>query len=295
MSEDTIINLLAGGTLLFAVVLSILIKGTKVHKALTFIFYPLIKLKEWLDPDYWANRIGEGSGAYDKARAYSKKKKPWYIKPILIVLIILLVLFMSELQAGDNHVHIEQIADSDETVLTIDQEGHNNTIDFTMAHSNNTIILKQVGASNKISWVPYWGSGKAWGGDIDGTGNNLNIYQENGATYGGHVWGDNNDVDIIQKGTHTHYIDIHMNSVDHDLLQEDSGSSYSHVYYYGTADGSSASIQQKGGGSHNATITLQGNQPTSLNLIQDSTSNKTYSITQNCVTVGGCSLSITQE
>ena len=85
-----------------------------------------------------------------------------------------------------------------------------------MAHSNNTIILKQVGASNSISWVPYWGSGKAWGGDIDGTGNNLNIYQENGATYGGHVWGDNNDVDIIQKGTHTHYIDVHMNSVDHD-------------------------------------------------------------------------------
>ena len=31
MSEDTIINLLAGGTLLFAIVLSILIKNTKVH------------------------------------------------------------------------------------------------------------------------------------------------------------------------------------------------------------------------------------------------------------------------
>ena len=59
MSEDTIINLLAGGTLLFAVVLSILIKNTKAHKVLTFIFYPLIKLKEWLDPDLISNTIDQ--------------------------------------------------------------------------------------------------------------------------------------------------------------------------------------------------------------------------------------------
>ena len=73
------------------------------------------------------------------------------------------------------------------------------------------------------------------------------------------------------------------------------GSSYSHIYYYGTADGSIANVQQKGGGSHNATITLQGSQPTNITLIQDSTSNKTYSITQNCVTVGGCTVSVTQQ
>ena len=75
MSEDTIINLLAGGTLLFAVVLSILIRNTKAHKVLTFIFYPLIKLKDWVDPNYWANRVGEKSGAYDKAR--NSKFRQW--------------------------------------------------------------------------------------------------------------------------------------------------------------------------------------------------------------------------
>ena len=75
MSEDTIINLLAGGTLLFAVVLSILIRNTKAHKVLTFIFYPLIKLKDWVDPNYWANRVGENSGAYDKAR--NSKTRKW--------------------------------------------------------------------------------------------------------------------------------------------------------------------------------------------------------------------------
>ena len=75
MSEDTIINLLAGGTLLFAVVLSILIRNTKAHKVLTFIFYPLIKLKDWVDPNHWANRVGEKSGAYDKAR--NSKTRKW--------------------------------------------------------------------------------------------------------------------------------------------------------------------------------------------------------------------------
>ena len=75
MSEDTIINLLAGGTLLFAVVLSILIRNTKAHKVLTFIFYPLIKLKDWVDPNYWAIRVGEKSGAYDKAR--NSKTRKW--------------------------------------------------------------------------------------------------------------------------------------------------------------------------------------------------------------------------
>ena len=253
-------------------------------------------LKDWTSPSYWAHRIGEKSGLYGWAMKKGEQKKPWYIQVGLALVIILLLFFMSELQAGDNHVHIDQVGTGgDEVTLTIDQIGYNNEIDFSFAHSENTIILKQVGTNNKISWVPYWGSGKAWGGDIDGTGNNLNIYQEGGATYGGHVWGNDNDVDIIQKGTHTHYLDIHMDNVDHDVLQEDGGSSYSHIYYYGTADGSVANVQQKGGGSHNATITLQGSQPTNLTLIQDSTNALTYSITQNCVTVGGCTVSVTQQ
>jgi hypothetical protein len=75
MSEETIINLLAAGTLIFAVILSILIRNTKVHKVLTFIFYPLIKLKDWIDPNYWAGEVGEKSGLYDKAR--NSKTRKW--------------------------------------------------------------------------------------------------------------------------------------------------------------------------------------------------------------------------
>jgi len=75
MSEETIINLLAAGTLIFAVILGIVIRNTKIHKVLTFIFYPLIKLKDWVDPNYWAGEIGEKSGVYEKAR--NSKSRKW--------------------------------------------------------------------------------------------------------------------------------------------------------------------------------------------------------------------------
>ena len=35
----------------------------------------LKKLKDWTDPNYWANEIGEKSGAYDKAR--NSKIRQW--------------------------------------------------------------------------------------------------------------------------------------------------------------------------------------------------------------------------
>ena len=75
-------------------------------------------LKDWTSPSYWAHRIGEKSGLYGWAMKKGEQNKPWYIQVGLILVIIVLFFFMSELQAGDNHVHIEQIGtDSDETVL----------------------------------------------------------------------------------------------------------------------------------------------------------------------------------
>ena len=51
---------------------------------------------------------------------------------------------------------------------------------------------------------------------------------------------------------------------------------------------------QSGTGSHNSQIRLQGNQPTTLNLTQQGSTNQAYSLTQNCYTVGGCTVSVTQ-
>jgi hypothetical protein len=209
--------------------------------------------------------------------------------------ILLLILLTPVTWAGDNHVHVEQVASGDGTVLNTTQIGYDNSINFTFAHANNTFNLSQSGNGNSISWVSYWGAGKSWGGDVDGTNNTESVEQIGDNTYGRHIWGNSNTVDVYQNGTHTHNLDIHANSVEHEVHQSGSGSHYLHTYFYGSTSTSETSIMQKGSGNHNAQIRLQGNYPTTLTLLQDGSTNQSYNLTQNCQTSGGCTLSITQE
>jgi len=197
--------------------------------------------------------------------------------------------------AGDNHVHVEQVGnDGDDLSLTASQSGYDNLIKFSIGGADNTFNFLQIGDDNSISWVSYWGSGKNWGGDVDGHDNNETVVQKNGATYGRHIWGDYNTVDIYQDGTHTHNLDIHANNVTHDLYQEGTGSHYSHTYFYGTTSGSVTDITQTGNANHNAQIRIQGSEETTLTLIQQGGTNQSYNLTQNCHTTGGCTVNVTQ-
>ena len=208
-------------------------------------------------------------------------------------LLISLISLSLSVFADDNHVHVEQVADGDNASITATQIGYDNEINFTFGHQNNTFNFLQSGNGNSISWVSYWGSGKSWGGDVDGYNNNEYVRQYNGATYGRHILGNNNDVDVYQSGTHTHNLDIHASDVVHDINQSGTGSHYNHTYFYGSTSTSETTVVQSGTGSHNSQIKLQGNQPTTLNLQQGGT-NMSYNLTQNCFTVGGCTVSVTQ-
>ena len=216
-------------------------------------------------------------------------------KLLLFTLINTLIVATPVAFAGDNHVHVEQVGNGGDNVdLTINQIGYDNTINFSFGHINNTFNFLQEGDGNSISWVSYWGSGKSWGGDVDGVGNNEDVAQYDGATYGRHIWGDNNDVDVYQHGEHTFNLDIHADDTDVDLWQEGTGSHYAHTYFYGTADGSEVDVKQKDSANHNAQIKLQGTQPTILNLLQQGSTNQSYTITNTCYTAGGCTVNLTQ-
>jgi len=55
------------------------------------------------------------------------------------------------------------------------------------------------------------------------------------------------------------------------------------------------SVLQKGAwAQHSASISLSGTDPTTLNLTQQGTTSQSYSLSQTCYTVGGCSVSVTQ-
>jgi len=255
-------------------------------------------------------------------------------------------LFSSQsVRAGDNEIKIEQLSsDGDNLVLLIDQIGHDNTVDFTIDHASNEIEIKQTGQNNIISYVSYWGSGKNWGGDLDGSGNDLYFEQLNTLgsetnRIGFHIPGDNNTLKIGQGctfnsmadvscgdnssseyGGHTSNIDIHSDNVTIKGGQQTGSGSAEHdakAYFYGAdnssffyrqmgngdktltyvtyQDNSEGTVHQRGDGDHTATITLTGSQPTTLNLNQNSSTNQTYSLSQNCQTSGGCSVTVTQN
>ena len=202
--------------------------------------------------------------------------------------------------AGDNHVHIDQPTNgsADNVEINIEQLGYGNLIKFSVDHQNNTFNLSQKNGNNTISWVPWWGSGKSWGGDVDGRNNTIDIDQEGSSTYGAHVWGNYNDVDVYQSGEasdkHEVYLDIHANYTETDIWQEGQGDKYARLYYYGSTSNSDVDITQKGSGSHTALIQLQGSYLSNLTLLQQGATDQSYSLTQTCVTVGGCTLSVTQ-
>ena len=73
--EDFIITIIALGLLAGAIYLNVVLQDTKAMNVMKKIFWPLIKLKKWIDPNHWANKLGEKSGAYDKAR--NSKIRKW--------------------------------------------------------------------------------------------------------------------------------------------------------------------------------------------------------------------------
>ena len=59
-------------------------------------------------------------------------------------------------------------------------------------------------------------------------------------------------------------------------------------------DENNVKVTQTGYAAHPGTITLTGSSPTTLTLTQQGNTAQAYSLTQNCVTVGGCAVSVTQ-
>ena len=194
---------------------------------------------------------------------------------------------------GHNHVHIEQLNSGDNLELNIDQIGYGNVINFSFDHANNTSTLhKKVQAIQSVGY---------YGGVLVSHGAEMLTVQvmilqsiKKTVQHMDSFWGNNNTVDVTQKGDHDTFLDVHAEGTTTEVWQQDSGSKYARIYYYGTADDSTTDLMQKGTGTHTAYITLQGTETTDLTLIQQGNTTQSYSLTQTCVTVGGCSVTVTQ-
>ena len=221
-------------------------------------------------------------------------------------------LLLSSFAKADNLIELKNV-ESNDLDLTIEQVGANNTIQCYQDNScyikdSVTIDFKQVNTTTSENVLEIWhiedgnntirwGQGVSlnnknsttWvydgdegGGhyariDVHGGGNNFRGYQQNTGDTTGHIFtslifSDNNDIWVRQKNNGQKELNL-----------------------YTTSDGNTIDVLQKtNGGEHTANINLHGSYPTDITLVQQGQTDQSYSITQNCVTVGGCTISVQQ-
>ena len=230
-----------------------------------------------------------------------------------------------------NHLYLEQKIGSSANSVTIEQTGNYNKIaglgGVTYAvidGDNNTVNIKQgdtlgknliefnvVGNTNTITlWQarnPTTGlqDGQESGGhymglNINGNTNTLSLKQSNdGGTTSGHfayvdVTGNNNQGTLKQMGNgeKTFFGIVNGNTNVFDVTQQGSGSFMDLSL---TGNGHNVTANQKDAGSHKATINLtNAGGSSTVNLIQQGSTAQNINITQQCATLSGCSVSVTQ-
>jgi len=95
----------------------------------------------------------------------------------LFLILAALVVFAIAPAFGDNEIDFKQVTGGDDLTFAVIQSGFDNKVEFSVNHDNNNFNIGQSGAKNTVSWVDWWGSGYVWGGDVDGTGNTVKLYQ----------------------------------------------------------------------------------------------------------------------
>ena len=228
---------------------------------------------------------------------------------VLFLLSLIGLGWTSVASANDNEISIKQTGGNN-LALIIEQIGNNNEIKMYDNYSylnganmslhlyqnndgtnQNTIDLWHLdGASNSIRWgqggklddasdTTFYYDGSESGGhyanlDIHGSNNNVSGWQANsgngGHTYNQLIFSSYNDVYVEQRGDGAKTLNLTISNNDNDVQ-----------------------VVQRNTG-HTATINLSGSYGTTLNLLQQGYTSQTYSLSQNCLTVSGCSVSVTQ-
>ena len=230
-----------------------------------------------------------------------------------------------------NHLYLEQKIGSSGNAVTIEQTGNYNKIAglgggtyAVIDGDNNTVNIKQgdtigknliefnvLGNTNTITlWQarnPTTGlqDGQESGGhymglNVTGNTNTLSLKQSNdGGTTSGHfayvdVTGNTNTGTLKQTGNgeKTFFGIINGSTNIFDITQQGTGSYFDLAL---TGNGHNVTAMQKDAGSHKATVNLTNSGGSStVNLIQQGSTAQNINITQQCATLSGCSVSVTQ-
>lgn len=233
---------------------------------------------------------------------------------------------------ADNEIYINQSGDN--LNLKIRQLGDNNKVDTVMNGYQLTMDVLQEGNRNELlkNGTGISGDGNTitteqWNNTtssdvnkiyIDVSGNNNEIDVGQGCKFAGGMSDTTCDRDTHEDAGHTLYVDIqggnnkvkggqksgtanpnHNASIDvdsdgNDVFYTQAGSGEKNLTLDINNDSNDVTVNQLYG-THTANVTLDGSDPTTLNLTQQGSGVMNYTLTQNCVTLGGCSITVTQQ
>tara|TARA_R100001443_G_scaffold117431_1_gene142576 strand:- start:4589 stop:5404 length:816 start_codon:yes stop_codon:yes gene_type:complete len=159
---------------------------------------------------------------------------------------------------------------------------NDNDFQFHILGDNNTVKFGQ-GYSLNDSATPTW---------------NYDNNEPGGNFVRLDIHGDNNTFTGSQKmdtSTISHSITANIYTDDNDVyVRQAQNGNKTLTLTIRNSDGNDVFANQRDNGAHTATISLLGTQPTNLDLLQRGNTTQSYSLTQNCITSGGCNISVTQ-
>ena len=182
-----------------------------------------------------------------------------------------------------------------------------NTANLSVTGNDNTVTLLQ-DRNNAGNDDPYADGNHETNIAITGDNNNVWQAQRNNGTWGsgpnGHetniaIDGDYADVDVVQQADvgKTLNVDIDADYVTADVLQTGHGTHTINL----DVDNSNSTFDLDQGynpgssSGHSMNIATSGTYASDITVTQESNTPKSYSLSQTCVTVGGCSVTVTQN
>ena len=179
-----------------------------------------------------------------------------------------------------------------------DLDGNNNNIEirqkcsFSTCNANDAQFHIQGNNNDVLFGQGYYLS------STDDTTFDYDNYEPGGNFLRLDIHGSNNDFSGSQKmdsSSTNHSMTVNLYSNSNDVFAQQWANGNKTLTLTTNNDSNIVDIEQNSTGAHSATISLDGTNPTTLDLLQQGTTNQSYTLTQSCVTVGGCSISVTQD
>src|SRR6056300_683923 len=223
-------------------------------------------------------------------------------------------------QDGEDNKIDMSIGNHTNNTIEIEQKGDDGYVGYTSLWGSGYSWGGDIdGDYNSLSIKQLCNQAPSCGGDrfefhISGSNNDVDFaqgyhVQNNGTVdtpdsyeYGGHfvrldIHGDNNKFLGSQRSNnsgheHSNTTNIYGNYNDVYTRQESNQDKTLNL----TINNSNNNIDmiQKGSATHSATVSISGSYATNLYMLQQGTTAQSYSLTQDCQTSGGCSVSVTQ-